>query len=97
MAIISPFSLRTPTFSFRRPQRRGVSPLGRNVTLGRECLELSIPQLAAATGGVVSVRTISALESGRLSDLRTAELIALADALEVWPHELCTELQHYYA
>ncbi|WP_207454437.1 helix-turn-helix domain-containing protein [Desertivibrio insolitus] len=74
-----------------------MSPLGHNVTLGRECLGLSIPQLAAATGGVVSVRTISALESGRLSDLRTAELMALADALEVWPHELCSELQHYYA
>lgn len=96
MALISPTRFKTHTLLSRRSSPRGVSDLGNRIALCRECLELSPQQLSDATGGVVSRRTIDALESGRHADCTLTELIALARALEVLPHELSMELEHYY-
>ncbi len=96
MALISPSPLRTSALFARAHRTRPVSALGHNVALARETLELSAAQLAAATSGVVSARRIIALETGRSSDVRVAELIALCRALEVLPHELCAEFDDYY-
>jgi transcriptional regulator with XRE-family HTH domain len=96
VALISPTRFEANTLLSRRSAPREISELGNRIALSRECLELSPQQLSDATGRVVSRRTIIALESGRRADCTLTELIALARALEVLPHELSMELEHYY-
>jgi transcriptional regulator with XRE-family HTH domain len=70
--------------------------LGCRLGLARESIPLTVAELSAATNGAVSTATIIALESGEQSDLMVGQLIALAEALSVWPHELSELIEPYY-
>ena len=52
----------------------------------RRAAHLTQPELAERAG--VAVRTISAIETGKANNLRTATLTALADALDTEPGQL---------
>ncbi len=70
--------------------------LGRRLGLARESIPYTVLELSAATHWRVSVDTIVALESGHQRDLLVGDLIALAEALQVLPHELSERIEPYY-
>ncbi len=73
-----------------------VPNLARRLLLARTVNELSHEQLSVLTGGVISAERLAAVEGDPLADVEVAQLVRLAEALDVRPHDLSPVLEKFY-
>ncbi|WP_207455779.1 hypothetical protein [Desertivibrio insolitus] len=70
--------------------------LARRLFLARTANDLSHDQLAVLTGGAITAERLAAVEGDPTSDVEVAQLVRLAEALDVRPHDLSPVLEKFY-